>query len=158
MKNIITKLHCWRCAAVSVQQAKEKSEPASVEHNYLDPPDSVPLHSGNDASGNSGNDDYHSGVNEHDNVHGNGHGHGHGNGNVNSNGIGNGNANGKGDHRRQGKKNGGNGRQGPDFDDPVIFVDQMETTEFVHRISITEPTTTTPTTMATTTTIQPPSK
>lgn len=138
-------------------QAKEKSEPASVEHNYLDPPDSVPLHSGNDASGNSGNDDYHSGVNEHDNVHGNGHGHGHGNGNVNSNGIGNGNANGKGDHRRQGKKN-GNGRQGPDFDDPVIFVDQMETTEVVHRISITEPPTTTPTTMATTTTTQPPSK
>lgn len=140
-------------------QAKEKSEPASVEHNYLDPPDSVPLHSGNDASGNSGNDDYHSGG-------GNGNGNGgneHGNGNVNGNGIGNGNANGKGDHRRQGKKNGngngnGNGRQGADFEDPVIFVDQMETTEFVHRISITEPTTTMATTMATTTTTQPPSK
>lgn len=126
-----------------------------MEHNYLDPPDSVPLHSGNDASGNSGNDDYHSGG---------GGGNEHGNGNVNGNGIGNGNTNGKGDHRRQGKKNGngngnGNGRQGAaDFEDPVIFVDQMETTEFVHRISITEPTTTMATTMATTTTTQPPSK
>lgn len=135
-----------------------------MEHNYLDPPDSVPLHSGNDASGNGGNDDYHGG-NEHDNNHGKGHahGHGHGNGNANGNANGNGNGNGKGDHRRQGKKNGnaqnaGLGRQGVDFDDPVIFVDQMETTELVHSISHTEPTTTTTTTMATTTTTQPPSK
>jgi len=134
-----------------------------VEHNYLDPPDSVPLHSGNDASGNGGNDDYHGG-NEHDNIHGNGHGNGHGHGGK---GNANGNGNGKGDNRRQGKKNGngngnengnGLGQQGVDFDDRVIFVDQMETTELVHRISITEPTTTTTTTMATTTTTQPPSK
>jgi len=56
------------------------------------------------------------------------------------------------------RKNGGKGRGGSvDFDDPVIFVDPRETTEFVG-ISITEPVTTTTTTMATTTTTQPPSK
>ncbi|EDW49675.1 GM23197 [Drosophila sechellia] len=113
------------------RQAKEKSEPTSVEHNYLDPPDSIPLPSVNvESGGNGGNDDYH-----------NGNGNGHGNGNGNGNGR---------------RKNGGKGRGGSvDFDDPVIFVDPRETTEFVG-ISITEPVTTSTTTMATTTTTQPP--
>lgn len=204
-------------------QPKEKSEPTSMEDNYIEQPDSIPLHSGNDKNGNSGNGDYHSGKGK---SIGNGNGNGAGSNAGNSNGSGRSNGSGNGGngsatsaavnaprHGKNGKnnKNGknskhnnngnngngnannvagagtgvvyingqdsrghvatakatdvgaavgaaqGNGNDFGDFDDQVISVEQIQTTEYAGN-GATEPPATTTTTVATTTTTQAPSK
>ncbi|XP_055847713.1 uncharacterized protein LOC129913187 isoform X3 [Episyrphus balteatus] len=143
---------------------KTKSEPTSVETNYIEQPDSIPetlLHSGNGENGNTGNDDYH-GSSSSSSSGGSGSNGINGDSGISSASSSNGNgrssaANGskrKANGNGGGGSNGSNGhhRERTEPEEPTIVILPTTTTE---RVTTTEPTTTSTTTMMTTTTQAP---
>ncbi|XP_055908653.1 uncharacterized protein LOC129943330 isoform X2 [Eupeodes corollae] len=144
---------------------KAKSEPTSVETNYIEQPDSIPetlLHSGNGENGNTGNDDYHggggsgsaggsNGINGDSGISSASSSTNNGNGRTNAANGSKRKANGNGNGSGSGGSN-GHHRERTEPEEPTIVILPTTTTE---RVTTTEPTTTSTTTMMTTTTQAP---